>query len=305
MNSSDTHRKLNGAKPSLDEIRRNGQKPRYRIEGNWLARHWARPTAVYGTWLAIRLGIPPHAITAAAGIAWLCEAFFLAIGDSSAMLAGVTFGYLGFWLDHVDGQVARVTGRESLEGIFLDFWIHTAHACMRGLGVGWGLYTVTDRSAAIVLGLGAAFGWVMISNANDAAFKAIFAELKKLRERGMDVRLRPAGNHDARIEIRRRVRLRGMISWTLVKLQEPHSVLIALTIAAVVRISEPETGHRIWIALVLFWGIFAPIVAVVRLIRNVISKKITGQFEDAFVVRDSLVSQDQPATDGMGLPTTE
>ncbi|MBI1322867.1 hypothetical protein GC170_06750 [bacterium] len=289
--------------PSLAEIRRNGQKPRYREEGNWLARHWARPAAVYGTWLAIRLGIPPHAITVAAGISWLLEAVFLAMGDARAMIAAVAFGYLGFWLDHVDGQVARVTGSQSLEGIFLDFWIHTAHACMRGLGIGWGLYVATNQALAILPGLGAAFGWVMISNANDASYKAIFAELKKLRENGAIVRLRPAANHDDRVGIDRRNGLRGMISWALVKWQEPHSVLILMSIAAVVRITKPEAGLPIWFALVLFWGIFAPVVAVVRLFRTIRSNKISSQFEDAFSVQRSMESGDQAANIEMRLPT--
>lgn len=305
MKSIDTQRMPEEADPSVADIRRKGQKPRYREEGNWLARRWARPTAVYGTWLAVRLGIPPHAITAAAGFAWLCEAIFLAIGDTSAMLAGVAFGYLGFWLDHVDGQVARVSGRDSLEGIFLDFWIHTAHACMRGFGLGWGVFVATNHPAAILPGFGAAFGWVMVSNANDAAYKAIFAELKKLRQRATDLRLRPELEKSECQEISGRFRLGNTISWTIVKLQEPHCVLIAITIAAVVRISNPVTGMRFWIALVLFWGIFAPIVAVVRLFRNVSRKKITGLFEEAFFVHDSHVLQDQPATGGMRLPTSE
>jgi len=305
VNSCEPRRFTNDAMPSLSEIRRKGQKPRYREEGNWLARRWARPTAVYGTWLAIRLGVSPHAITAAAGIAWILEAIFLAMGDTRSMIAAVAFGYLGFWLDHVDGQVARVSGRDRVEGVFLDFWIHTAHACMRGFGIGWGLFIATNRPDAILPGLGAAFGWVMISNANDAAYKAIFADLKKLRQRGSGVRLRPASHDDAMNEIHRRNRIRGMICWTIVKLQEPHSVLIGMTIASFVRISHPESGLRFWIALVLLWGIFAPIVAVVRLIRNVRSNKITSLFEDAFVVQDSLDSQDQPATGGMRLPTSK
>ncbi len=303
MNSSESHRPTNESIPSLADIRRKGQKPRYREEGNWLARRWARPTAVYGTWLAIRLGIPAHAITAAAGIAWLTEAILIATGESRVMLAGVMFGYLGFWLDHVDGQVARVSGSDSLEGIFLDFWIHTAHACLRGFGLGWGSYVATNCPEAILIGFGAAFGWVMISSANDAAYKAIFAQLKKLRERGSEVHLRPASNQDEPYEARGKVRISGMISWTLVKLQEPQCVLVALTIAAIGRIAWPEAGLRFWIVLVSFWGIFAPLVAVVRLIRNVRRQKITRLFADTFDFVDPGKSDDPPAAGGMRLPT--
>ena len=42
------------------------QKDRHREIGNWLARRVARPSAVYGTWLAVRLGLSAHQVTLAA-----------------------------------------------------------------------------------------------------------------------------------------------------------------------------------------------------------------------------------------------
>src|SRR5215469_6588036 len=60
----ETHRD----RPTLAELRAEAQKARHREIGNWLARRVGRPTAIYGTWLAVRLGLSANQVTAAA---WL------------------------------------------------------------------------------------------------------------------------------------------------------------------------------------------------------------------------------------------
>ncbi len=54
------------SRPTVAELRARVQKDRHREIGNWLARRIARPTAVYGCWLAIRLGLSAHQVTLAA-----------------------------------------------------------------------------------------------------------------------------------------------------------------------------------------------------------------------------------------------
>src|SRR5258707_1037711 len=98
------------ARPTLDELRGRVQKDRHREIGNWLARRVARPTAVYGTWLAVRLGVSAHQVTLAALAASGASAIGLATGTRAGFVAGVVLAHLAFWLDHVDGQVARWRG---------------------------------------------------------------------------------------------------------------------------------------------------------------------------------------------------
>ena len=57
-------------------------KDRHREIGNWLARRVARPSAVYGTWVAVRLGASAHQVTLLALLASGGSA--LAIGDGDA-----------------------------------------------------------------------------------------------------------------------------------------------------------------------------------------------------------------------------
>lgn len=296
MNRGDTNPFSKPPSPSLADIRRDGQKSRHREEGNWLARRWARPAAVYGTWVALRLGISAHAITAAAGIAWLFEAIALSCGNPKAFLAGIALGYLGFWLDHVDGQVARVRRSDTLEGIFLDFWIHTAHACLRGFGLGWGLFVAIHDPIAIIGGMSAAFGWMMISHTNDAGYKAIFAELKKLRDRHVEARLRFQEPADIRapLESQRNSR-RSWISWALVKFQEPHCVLMAMTALGAVYLVDSHAGLLAWRMALAFWAFTAPTVAIVRLARKVRGHAITAIYGDWFEIpSDSESAMRQP-----------
>ena len=102
---------MTGASPTLAELRARVQKDRHREIGNWLARRVARPTAVYGTWLAVRLGLSAHQVTLAA----LATQRRGRVGDRRPGRArgsslGVALAHLAFWLDHVDGQVARWRG---------------------------------------------------------------------------------------------------------------------------------------------------------------------------------------------------
>src|SRR4029077_5857736 len=93
--------------PTLAELRVRVQKARHREIGNWLARRVARPTAIYGTWLAIRLGLSAHAVTLLALASSGAAALAIMAGSQAGFVTGVALAHLAFWLDHVDGQVAR------------------------------------------------------------------------------------------------------------------------------------------------------------------------------------------------------
>src|SRR5580704_4600488 len=96
--------------PTIAQLRAQVQKDRHREIGNWLARRVARPTAVYGCWLAIRLGLSAHQVTLLALGSWLLASLAIGTGDRTLFVIGVALAQVGFWLDHVDGQVARWRG---------------------------------------------------------------------------------------------------------------------------------------------------------------------------------------------------
>lgn len=273
--------------PSLQEIRRLGQKPNYRTQGNLLARYWARPWAVYGTWAAVRIGLSAHFITALAAIAWLAEAVCIASGCTEWFAIGVFLGFLGFWLDHVDGQVARVTGTQSIDGIFLDFWIHTAHAIVRGFGLGWGLYKASGNEIAILAGISAAFGWTMLGHANDARYKAFFARLNS-SDRPLKTRRLPKSHQDqtSLAKTNQKMTIRRLVSWSLAKLQEPHVVLLIELFIAVSFLANMKPYYLAWAGCMAFWGITAPTLAIARVARLVLTGQISREFHEWFQTVD-------------------
>ena len=100
------------------------QKGRHREIGNWLARRWGRPSAIYGTWLAVRLGLSAHQVTLAALAGEPGRGRGHRHRVAPGFLLGVGLAHLGFWLDHVDGQVARWQGTASLDGVYHDYLMH-------------------------------------------------------------------------------------------------------------------------------------------------------------------------------------
>ena len=125
--------------PTIAELKARVQKDRHREIGNWLARRVARPTAVYGCWLAVRLGLSAHQVTLFALSSWLLAALAIGTGDRTLFVAGVALAHLGFWLDHVDGQVARWRGTVCLDGVYLDYLMHHAANLSLGFALGFGL----------------------------------------------------------------------------------------------------------------------------------------------------------------------
>src|SRR6185437_7062675 len=96
--------------PTLAQLRARVHKERHREIGNVLARRVARPSAVYGTWLAVRLGLSAHQVTMAALLASAVATLALMTGERGGFVAGIVLAHLAFWLDHVDGQIARWRG---------------------------------------------------------------------------------------------------------------------------------------------------------------------------------------------------
>ena len=152
-------------RPTLAELRARVQKGRHREIGNWLARRVARPTAVYGSWLAVRLGLSAHQVTAAAWLASLAAAVAIGTGDRSMFVVGVALAHLAFWLDHVDGQVARWRGTASLDGVYLDYLMHHAANLAMGFALGYGLASRSGDPRWTIAGFAIGGGWTLLEPA--------------------------------------------------------------------------------------------------------------------------------------------
>src|SRR5262249_45431244 len=126
-------------RPTLAQLRLTVHKGRHREIGNVLARRWARPSAVYGAWAALRLGLSAHQVTLMATVASLASAAAIAGGSRPGFVVGVVLAYIAFWLDRVDGQVARWRGTAGLDGVYFDYLMHHAASLALGFALGQGL----------------------------------------------------------------------------------------------------------------------------------------------------------------------
>ncbi len=78
-------------------------------------------------------------MTGAALLASVGAAVAIGSGTRWGFVGGVGLAFLAFWLDHVDGQVARWRGSSSLDGVYLDYLMHHVANLTLGFALGFGL----------------------------------------------------------------------------------------------------------------------------------------------------------------------
>ncbi len=124
----------------------------------FMSRYFARPISIGCTRLLAPLGVTPNQMTIVSGLIGLAAApFFLSEASAIQVIGGLLFVAHSV-LDGCDGELARLTFRESRIGGLLDFFsdnlVHMAiFACMAG-----GLAFAEDASWPLILGAFAVLG---------------------------------------------------------------------------------------------------------------------------------------------------
>lgn len=270
--------------PTLAALHARVQKKRHREIGNVLARRWARPTAVWGTWLAVRLGLSAHLVTLLALGTSLVSAFTIGWGTPTSFIVGVVLAFLAFWLDHVDGQVARWRRTASLDGVYLDYLMHHSIALTQGFALGYGLTNRTDDPRWTLAGFSIACGWALLSLQNDCRYKAFFQELKRSRRTYRVVG--GSGGRPSPPDPWPRHGLRAF-TWPAYKICEPHCVLTGLAVLGLLAwIAEP-IWEAAWMIGTLGMAILAPALAVARAARVVLKGSVASEFSRWFQVGEA------------------
>jgi phosphatidylglycerophosphate synthase len=282
---------MKSARPTIAELRAQVQKDRHREIGNWLARRVARPTAVYGCWLAIRLGLSAHQVTVIALCSSLAAAVAIGTGQRSLFVAGVVLVHLGFWMDHVDGQVARWRKTVSLDGVYLDYLMHHAANVALGFALGYGLAARTGEMWWTIAGFAIGVGWALLSLHNDCRYKAFFQRLKStaLRYRidgGAGGRPQPPAPWPRRG--------RAVVIWPAFKLCEIHVVVLALSGLAVLAIVFPPGWLLLWRLGVCLMAVLAPVLGIGRIARSVSRGAVETEFAQWF---QPVEAESKPAGD--------
>jgi phosphatidylglycerophosphate synthase len=264
------------SRPTLAELRTHAHKGHHREIGNWLARRIGRPSAIYGTWLAVRIGLSAHQVTCLALAASLGAAGLIATGERELFVAGVALAHLLFWLDHVDGQVARWRGTASLEGVYFDYLLHHVANLALGFSLGFGLTMQSGEPRWALLGFAIAGGWAVLSLHNDCRYKAFFQRLKSsercyLVQGGSGGRPAPPAAWPSRGA--------GVFTWPAYKLCENHAVLLELTILALLAIAAPDVWRVLWRGFVVVMALIAPALGLARASRVIARGAVEDEFD--------------------------
>ncbi len=91
---------------------------------NFYSRVFYRKLSPYLTLLFLKFDIHPHTITWLSVIFALIGSFLISFSDFTVTLIGFVFFQLWYLLDHVDGEVARIKHKSSIEGVYLDVVTH-------------------------------------------------------------------------------------------------------------------------------------------------------------------------------------
>ncbi len=170
-------------RPTLLELERVCQKPDHRRLGNWMARRVSRPAALRVTWLVAPWGVSANAATFSAWAAGMGSAAAFAWGTPGGWLLGAALLQLWYLLDHVDGQLARLRGTASLDGVELDYLMHHTVNLLVPLGIGVGLFVQSLSPAWFGAGLAWGLASLLITLHHDARYKAFAKRLKRVRGR--------------------------------------------------------------------------------------------------------------------------
>jgi phosphatidylglycerophosphate synthase len=271
---------MSGNRPTLAELRAKAQKGHYRTIGNVWARFVMRPTALFGSWLAIRLGLSANQVTALALGVNLLAAAGVGSGLRPAFVAGVLLLHLGCWLDHVDGQVARWRESSSLSGVYFDYALHFVTNLALGFALGFGLMLRQGAVSWVAAGFAISVGWTMLGLHNDCRYKAFFQRLKSteavFRVRG------GAGGKPAPAAGWPRIGW-GVWTWPASKFCEAHVVLWSLSLLAIVSFVNEWWWQGGWMAYVAAMAVIAPVMATGRMARTILSRQVDEEFSRWFV----------------------
>ena len=242
---------------AFSEFERRCQKPDHRRVGNWMARRISRPAALGITWLVAPWGISANTATLAAWGCGVAASAALGWGTIAGWLLGAACLQLWYLLDHVDGQLARLHGTASLDGVQLDYLMHHTVNLLVPLGVGFGLFVRWSEPLWLLAGLAWGMSLLLITLQHDARYKAFVRRLKRLRGK-LEVVGGGGGRPQPQPPIPRKPL--QLAAWTARKSCETHVVMNLISAVAVAEWLSSDTRL---IAATTYLAIMTPVAVVV------------------------------------------
>jgi phosphatidylglycerophosphate synthase len=159
------------SRPTMNEVRSEGQ-PRWVVERindeHLFGRLYMRKLSPRVTWLLARLGVSPNTVTAGFIGCGVAAGVVVAFGGLATAIGAAVLVQLGLLLDCADGELARLTKRTSVGGIYLDRIGH--YLCDAAFIIGLGLRAqghLTTSGRYVTAGLAAALLAVLVKAETD------------------------------------------------------------------------------------------------------------------------------------------
>ena len=148
---------------------------------NFLAKITYRPLSEPIALLLSKTNITPNQVSFISVVSSIVAGIFFSLGEWLYLVIGYIFLQLTYLLDHVDGNLARYTGRSDEFGKWVDEIANKPPKFFLVLGVSIGLFRMTNNSFYLILGSIAIFNWFYSAYISETKTKFGFGISKKSR----------------------------------------------------------------------------------------------------------------------------
>jgi len=196
LSNTDKINAKNPKKMSIKEMRAIAQSPEIlaRSEANWYGKNVSRIFSIYFTKMFILLGITPNQVTILMIISALIGSTLFAF--PSLTLTIIAFFMFQIWLilDCSDGEVARITGKKSLFGPYLDRLNHYIADITIFLSLGIKIYIISSNLLFLfistILSLTNIFSRLLFTTLNSLVVEyKVFKQEKVLKDEELDIKV--------------------------------------------------------------------------------------------------------------------
>ena len=266
---------------SLSQLRERCQKPRYKEVGNWMVRHILRDAALPLTWLLLHTSLTANQVTLIALLTGLGGLVCLAFPGTGMFLAGVLLLQFWYYLDHVDGQIARYRGTASLSGRYFDYLMHHLVHGLILFALGCFLFFQTGQFIFVLWGFAGTLGTLFFNLSHDIQHKTFFEQI--MRSGGVQVRPEFA-DEKPKAASKSAAGLLKKIFQGMHKAHEMHVWMNGMTAAALLQIFLRGKPVDFRICFFVFYGLAAPALAIVKNIFLIRFRKVDAEFDKYFDV---------------------
>ncbi len=267
---------------SLKELNAKCQKPQYKTVGNWMVRKILRPAAVPVTWLLLHTPVTANQVTLASLILGALGIVFFAVPGKEFFLAGALLLQLWYFLDHVDGQIARYRGTACMSGRFFDFVTHHFIHGILWFFPGVYAFQITGQFFFIFWGFAVSAATFMFNMIYDIQYKTFF---EKILSAGKLEMTQPSGAGGNSQKPSRESTPKKLFS-IVHKLEEIHVAMNILTLTAVLQLLPGFGALDYRFCLFLFYGLTVPALAIVKITYLIKGRKIDAAFDASIKIQE-------------------